>query len=375
MRFGKEDVLASLADGLYITDLDRRIVYWNTSAERITGWKAEDVVGRRCLDQILCHVDKDGNQLCAEDSCPLYRAMVTGIRSLSEVVVFARSASGHRVPMRVTTSPLRNAAGETIGGVETFRDITHEYRDLERAQRAQMMALTHPDILDPRIAIRDRYLPRDIVGGDFHAMTQVDADKVAFWIGDVMGHGIAAALYTMQLRCLWGEFSELMDHPEAFVYAVNERLIELKGADESFATMMFGLCDLGKHEITLVSAGGPPPVRFHSDGALDPELPLSGVPLGVVAGMPFEAVTLATAPGDTMLFFTDGATEFDRPGNGPLGRDGLEEVLRDVGYPGPDATLAAIGQALLSASGSVRLPDDVTLLEVKLGGGLLRPAL
>jgi serine phosphatase RsbU (regulator of sigma subunit) len=268
--------------------------------------------------------------------------------------------------MRVTTSPLRSAGGEVIGGVETFRDITHEYRDLERAQRAQMLALTHPEVRDPRITLRDRYVPRDVVGGDFHAMAQVEQDKVAFWIGDVMGHGIAAALYTMQLRCLWGEFSELMDHPEAFVYAVNERLIELKGADESFATVMFGLFDLSKHEATLVSAGGPPPVHLRADGTREPELPLSGIPLGVVAGMPFDAMSLQTSPGDTMLFFTDGATEFDRPGDGPLGRDGLLGVLTALGYPGAEIALDDIEQALLSASGSVRLPDDVTLLEVRL---------
>lgn len=369
MRYEPEDVLASLADGLYITDLDRRIVYWNTAAERITGWKAADVVGRQCLDNILCHVDKDGRKLCGEEACPLYRAMVTGLSSPQEVIALGRTVSGTRLAMRVTTSPLRDAEGVVIGGVETFRDITGAYRDLERAQRAQLMALTHPEITDSRVAIRDRYVPHDIVGGDFHAMSMVDGDHVAFWIGDVMGHGVAAALYTMQLRCLWGEFATLLEHPEAFVYAVNDRLIQLKGADESFATALFGLLDLRALELTLVSAGGAPPLHIRRDGVIEPELPISGLPLGITSGMPFESITLQAARGDCLLFFTDGATEFVLTDGEPAGRDGFAEIVRSTGYPGEDTPLRSIEASLLRASGAIRMPDDVTLLEVRLTDG------
>ena len=42
------DVLNSLADGVYITDLNRKIVFWNAAAERITGWRPEDVLGKTC---------------------------------------------------------------------------------------------------------------------------------------------------------------------------------------------------------------------------------------------------------------------------------------------------------------------------------------
>ena len=71
-------VLDSLNDGLYVADRDRRIVYWGQSAERITGWEADEVIGKRCSDDVLCHIDKDGHRLCGEEHCPLYRAMVTG---------------------------------------------------------------------------------------------------------------------------------------------------------------------------------------------------------------------------------------------------------------------------------------------------------
>ncbi len=52
-----EKIMDCLNDGVYVCDLNRRIVYWSKSAERITGWRSEDVLGRACLEDILNHED------------------------------------------------------------------------------------------------------------------------------------------------------------------------------------------------------------------------------------------------------------------------------------------------------------------------------
>ena len=117
-------ILDSLSDGVYVCDKDRRITYWSKSAERITGWESKDVVGRRCLDDVLCHIDKDNHQLCGEEFCPLHRSMITGARSTVPIIVYAKGKSGGRIPMQVSVSPIRDQAGEVIGGVETFRDMS-----------------------------------------------------------------------------------------------------------------------------------------------------------------------------------------------------------------------------------------------------------
>ena len=77
-EFNAPELLNLLADGAYITDTDRRIVFWNQAAQRITGWGAAEVVGRRCQENILVHVDKDGHPLCGHEHCPLHRSIVTG---------------------------------------------------------------------------------------------------------------------------------------------------------------------------------------------------------------------------------------------------------------------------------------------------------
>jgi PAS domain-containing protein len=56
-----ENILDHMSEGVYVCDRNRRIVYWSKSSERITGRRSEDVLGRACHENILCHEDKDGN--------------------------------------------------------------------------------------------------------------------------------------------------------------------------------------------------------------------------------------------------------------------------------------------------------------------------
>jgi len=111
--------------------------------------------------------DKDGHQLCGEEFCPLHRAMVTGATSTVPIIVFARGKEGRRIPMEVTVAPIRDAAGEVVGGVETFRDVSAALADLERAKRIQTLSLEENLPEDPRIRFSTCYRPHDIVGGEY----------------------------------------------------------------------------------------------------------------------------------------------------------------------------------------------------------------
>ncbi|MBW2144338.1 MAG: PAS domain-containing protein, partial [Deltaproteobacteria bacterium] len=177
-----EKIMDCLSDGVYVCDRDRRIVYWSKSAERITGWRSQDVLGRACLEDILNHEDKDGHRLCGEEYCPLHRAMVTGAQTRVPVIVFALCKNGSRVPTQVTAAPIRNEAGEVIGGVETFRDVSPMMVDLERAQKIQHQALQHDLPEDPRIRFSSFFRSYDIVGGDYYAIQPLDEDRYGFWL-------------------------------------------------------------------------------------------------------------------------------------------------------------------------------------------------
>ena len=114
---GESELLNALPDGAYITDVNRKILFWNDAAERITGWRASEVVGRSCQDSLLVHVDKDGNRLCGHDTCPLHRSIVTHQPSEEPLLVFAKCKSERRLPVEVSVAPITNANGEVIGGI------------------------------------------------------------------------------------------------------------------------------------------------------------------------------------------------------------------------------------------------------------------
>jgi len=80
MDIGKdsyERIIDSLHSGLYFVNRDRVITYWNKAAENISGFSAEEVVGRSCTDNILTHIDSDGNSLCL-GMCPLAATISDG---------------------------------------------------------------------------------------------------------------------------------------------------------------------------------------------------------------------------------------------------------------------------------------------------------
>ena len=116
-------VLDSLYDGVYIVDKDRRILFWNRGAEKITGYSADEVVGRRCSANILNHIDADGTLLCRR-ACPLLRAIQTGKEI--EAKVYPLHKDGRRFPTLTHVAPIRDERGKIIAGIEIFRDITLE---------------------------------------------------------------------------------------------------------------------------------------------------------------------------------------------------------------------------------------------------------
>jgi diguanylate cyclase (GGDEF)-like protein/PAS domain S-box-containing protein len=109
-------------------DRDRRILFWNKGAERITGFSAAEVVGTCCWDNVLMHTDGEGNQLC-RSQCPAEKSMREGVPA--EADVFLHHKEGHRLPVKVKISPMRNEAGEEIGAVEIFSDNSEKLASLQ----------------------------------------------------------------------------------------------------------------------------------------------------------------------------------------------------------------------------------------------------
>jgi PAS domain S-box-containing protein len=116
-------VLNGIADGVYIVDKSRRIIFWNKAAEQLTGYKAQEVLGYRSSEDILNHIDENGLPLCSDD-CPLQRALTTG--ESTKLKVFPLHKNGKRFPVMAHVSPIKSSQGIIIAAIEVFRDISKE---------------------------------------------------------------------------------------------------------------------------------------------------------------------------------------------------------------------------------------------------------
>jgi sigma-B regulation protein RsbU (phosphoserine phosphatase) len=362
-----EVILDSLSDGVYVCDRDRRIVYWSTSAQRITGWQPADVVGRLCLEDVLCHEDKDGHRLCGEEHCPLHRSMVTGVTTTMPVIVFARGKDGGKIPLQVTAAPIRNESGEVVGGVETFRDVSPTLQDLERAKKIQTQTLEQDLPADPRLRFATFYLPHDIVGGDYYAVKQLDSDRYGFLLADMEGHGLAAALYTMQLGSVWNQHFQLLTNPAGFAAEVNKELVRIFGSVVTFATAVCGVVHAHTGKVSLTGAGGPPPLLIRANKTTE-KIKCPGPLFGVMKDVPYKEEAVELEAGDSLLLFSDGAFEIRNARDELLGVDGLARILTGLNYPQNQLNMGELQEELLKFSNEIRLQDDITIMEVRFWG-------
>lgn len=136
-----KDIIDNLYDGIYFVDRDRTITYWNKGAERITGYSAAKAIGRGCRDNLLNHVTANGVELCTQN-CPLAAVMEDGTEREAEV--FLHHADGHRVPVLVRASALRDENGQIIGAIETFSKNALVTDTRRRLREMRRVAMTDP---------------------------------------------------------------------------------------------------------------------------------------------------------------------------------------------------------------------------------------
>jgi PAS domain S-box-containing protein len=132
-----KDLLDQMSDGVYFVDRDRRILYWNQGAFRLSGYNAEEIVGRYCQDDTLCHVDSAGHRF-RRDGCPLSACVEDG--KSHEAKVFLRHKLGRMVPVAVRVQPIRDTGGSVVGAVEIFSDDSAQQEARRKTEGLERLA-------------------------------------------------------------------------------------------------------------------------------------------------------------------------------------------------------------------------------------------
>jgi PAS domain S-box-containing protein len=136
-----DPILDSINEGVFSVDRDWRITAFNRAAERITGVRKQDALGRVCSDVFRASI--------CEEACALRRTFTSG-KAIMGATADIISVTGKRIPIRISTALLRGEDGAVVGGVETFQDLSH----VEQLRKELEARYTFEDIVGRSPAMR-----------------------------------------------------------------------------------------------------------------------------------------------------------------------------------------------------------------------------
>jgi len=217
--------------------------------------------------------------------------------------------------------------------------------DLDIAREVQQQLLPSGTPAFPGLDLSAACVPARELGGDFYDFLSYGSERFALALGDVSGKGTAAALLgALTIGILR---AHTVDHPCApaeLLATLNER-INTARLNARFVAMLFAIFDSNTRQLTIANAGNPYPLLVRN-GRIE-EVPLSGIPLGLMAGTRYEPVSLDVQRGDAVVFVSDGILECQNTKNEAFGTGRLAAVLTSLPS---DASAQEISSGILSAT-------------------------
>src|SRR3954447_5141038 len=231
-----------------------------------------------------------------------------------------------------------------------------EFEDARLIQRGLLPAAM-PQAAGLQLA--SSWQPANGVGGDcFDALT-FPGGGVGITIADVAGKGVPAALLMSNLQAAVRAFAQEGAAPSAVTTSVN-RLLCRNMASGRFITFCYARLDVAGGRLTYANAGHNPPLLVHADGRVDALVP-GGTVLGVFAESAYEQGEFRIAPGDRLVFHTDGITEGRNAAGEEFGEDRFaQSALAHRALPADEMLAAMLRDVEAFNGGSYE--DDATLI-------------
>jgi sigma-B regulation protein RsbU (phosphoserine phosphatase) len=236
-------------------------------------------------------------------------------------------------------------------------------KEILAAREVQLMML--PKRL-PAIAGYDlaaTTIPAKEVGGDLYDFMPRDAGRLAVWLGDVSGKGLAASLLMASVQATLRDQSRSETSTVECINRSNSLLHE-STSPEKFVTLFYAVVDTGIGTISYCNAGHEQPYLIAADGS-SRRLDAGGVVLGIVETFPFREETVSFAPGEFFAVFSDGISEAVNAANEQFGEERIAAVLRENrSRPAAEIRDRLISAVREHAAGAPQA-DDITVVIVK----------
>ncbi|MEN2993093.1 MAG: PP2C family protein-serine/threonine phosphatase [Bacteroidia bacterium] len=247
-----------------------------------------------------------------------------------------------------------------------------EIRLASRIQR-RILSATTPAV-HSRLDIATFHVAHKGVGGDLFDFIRLSDREVLFYIGDVSGKGISAALVMSNLQGHIRTLAELGLPLPKLLAQLHRRLTQIYGEEDSgFVTLFLAKLTLeenGEAQLEYYNAGHPPAFLISAQRGIVP-LPANLTPIGIfIPGAQLEATKpqnlIGLQQGDILFAYTDGLIEQPSPMGEDLGLERLERYLSNLGSMSSDQLLACVRQAMDEYRQTKELQDDMSLLACRI---------
>lgn len=306
------------------------------------------------------------------------------IRQLARPIKSLRSAA-RKLAGGDWSARAEEQANDELGDLaRTFNEMVPKLQErtkmedaLRLAMEIQRNLLPHkpPELMGADVAGVN--IPADQTGGDYYDFLDLSAwesDTLAIAVGDVTGHGIAAALLMTTARALLRSRATPPGDLSQLIQDVNTRLSD-DTPDGRFMTLMYMLIDFRANKVRLVSAGHDPALCYDPTRDEFSELSGSNIPLAVDKEACFSEVDYDDIPdGAILVIGTDGIWETCNKEEELYGKDRLRELVRRHKDKPSQGIVDEIVADLARFRGDIQQQDDVTAVVVKLEGKNATPS-
>jgi serine phosphatase RsbU (regulator of sigma subunit) len=223
-----------------------------------------------------------------------------------------------------------------------------------------------------KLSFCHRYLPATLMGGDFFHIARLNDDTAAVCICDVMGHGVRAALITAMMRAMIETHALEAPEPDRLLTQLNSEFTGILKQTGTlvFVTVLYCVINIRAGTAHFARAGHPPPLQVRrSSGEVRTIImgaDFVGPAIGIIPNAQFKTTQAKLAPGDFLLFYTDGIIEVETSNGSEFGIEGLRESIRSNLEQPTESLLDAIVSDVSKFGDSTVLTDDACLVVAEL---------
>ncbi|MBC17388.1 MAG: serine/threonine protein phosphatase [Desulfovibrio sp.] len=355
-------IIETAGEGYFLLNDEMRIVEVNEAYCRMTGYTAEELLGKNPMDL----------------ATPAYRRfLLSNMDSLLKKDYRRFEGSihhkdGHVIPILVNANTLRDRDGNVLGNVAFIADITEQKKAVMLAGEVQKSLLPDTPPRIPGLDMAGASLASEIAGGDyFDYLEGSDREQpsVAVAVGDISGHGVDAALLMTTARAFLRMRAAQPGTPAQIVTEMNRHLSDDLDGSGRFMTLFYLKLDPSENLAHWVRAGHDPAMIYCPVHDAFTELggEETGLPLGVTRESQYSEEMNELHPGQIIAIGTDGIWETRNPDGEMFGKNRFKAIVRKHAHGTAQDILDAVFEAVQLYSGFARPDDDITLVVIKYG--------